>query len=158
MGSKFIDLGCGLGLMLYFSPKKSVGIDINEYNVDYVSKRNLNAKLISQNGKFPLEDSSYPSLLCDNVIEHIENPTELIKEIKRVLINNGNLLIGVPMDKGFLRDSDHKIFYDLEKLKEVFCKENNFKLNYYFYFPIPLKIAGKYLSNQTLYISLRNIK
>ena len=158
MGSKFIDLGCGLGLMLLFSPKKSIGLDVNKYNVQYIVSRKLNARLIGTDGIFPLEDSSYPSLICDNVIEHIDNPNFLIKEIKRVLTNNGNLLIGVPMERGYSRDSDHKVFYDIKKLQKLFCLKNNFQINYYFYFPFPLKFFGKILSQQTLYVSFKNIK
>lgn len=158
LGSKYVDLGCGLGSLLLFSPRNSIGLDVNEYNIKYITSKKLNALLIDSDGKFPLPESSYPAMICDNVIEHIKDPTYLIKEIKRVLINNGNLLIGVPMEKGFLRDADHKVFYDIKKIKRLFCKKNNFKLNYYFYFPLPFKFFGRFFSVQTLYISLSSIK
>ena len=158
LGPKYVDLGCGLGFLLLFSPKKSIGLDVNEYNVKFITSKKLNALLINSNGEFPLPESSYPAMICDNVIEHIKDPTYLIKEIKRVLINNGNLLIGVPMEKGFSRDPDHKVFYDIKKIKKLFCERNNFKLNYYFYLPLPLKFFGRFISQQTLYISLSSIK
>ncbi len=158
LGKRYIDLGCGIGKMLEFSPKYSIGLDINEHNINYISKRKLNAKLILPNGKLPIEDSSYPSLICDNVIEHIEDPIFLINEIKRVLPKNGLLIIGVPMKKGYLRDPDHKVFYDINKLKKLFCEENKFSLNYYFYLPFPFSFLGKFISQQTLYISLKNNK
>ena len=158
LGRKYIDLGCGVGSMIQLSPKYSIGLDVNRYNIEYIISKGLKAKLIGEEGKFPLEDSSYPALICDNVIEHIQNPEILIKEIKRVLYKDGRLLLGVPLEKGYLRDKDHKVFYDVKKISDLFCNKYDFTINYYFYFPIPFKFAGKFFRQQSLYILLKNNK
>ena len=68
------------------------------------------------------------------MLEHIHAPTLLFNEIKRVLKPGGIILIGVPGAKGFESDSDHKIFYDEMKLKNL-AKKFNFSVNYFFYTP-----------------------
>ena len=47
-------------------------------------------------------------MVLDNVIEHIQDPMPLLKECKRVLASKGNIIIGVPLEKGYERDPDHK--------------------------------------------------
>jgi len=72
--------------------------------------------------------------LLDNVLEHISKPTLLFNEIKRVLRPGGIILIGVPGIRGFKNDSDHKIFYDEMKLKNL-AKKFNFSVKCIFYTP-----------------------
>ena len=95
--------------------KNSLGIDINPYNVEHCIKRNLNAKLIVDN-KFPVLDKSFDNIILDQVLEHIENPTSIINEIKRTLNPLGKLIIGLPCIKGYKRDPDHKVFYNQERI------------------------------------------
>ena len=156
LGKKYIDLGCGLGDLLGYSPNNSVGLDINPFNIQYAKDKGYKAKLIKDDGLLPLPDSSYASLICDNVIEHIEDPSQLILEIKRVLIPGGKVLIGVPQQKGYMRDPDHKVFYNEEKIRNLFCLKNNFILVSSFYLPIPVKFFGKYIKQQALYVYLES--
>jgi SAM-dependent methyltransferase len=85
-------------------------------------------------GRIPFKDRSFDSVLLDNVLEHIDSPALLFKEIKRVLKPDGILLIGVPGTKGFESDSDHKIFYDEIKLNTL-AEKFKFSVNYLFYTP-----------------------
>ena len=94
-GPKFIDVGCGVGSFLKYGSKESVGLDINPFNINYINnKLNLNSKLIPSSGIFPLSESSYPVIICDQVIEHLDNPNNLLNEINRVIKPNGTIIIG----------------------------------------------------------------
>ena len=146
----FLDVGCGLGDFLSFGSEKSLGLDINKFNTNFCKKRGLSAELI-KNGIFPIDDNSFSTIILDQVLEHLEDPNLLMEEITRTLNIRGKLLIGVPCKKGFRRDEDHKIFYDLKKIKEV-LKKYNFTVLKAFYYPLPLKIFGKFLSQQSLYV------
>lgn len=44
----------------------------------------------------PLADSSYPAVLCSEVLEHISQPLAVLRQIHRVLQPGGSLLITVP--------------------------------------------------------------
>ena len=113
-----LDVGCGIGDYLKFN-REAIGLDVNKYNIESIKSKNLNAIKMNYD-EIPFADNTFPSILLDNVLEHIEKPEKLICEMHRVLISEGKLLIGVPGIKGFLADSDHKIFYSEEKLISQF--------------------------------------
>ena len=109
-----LDVGCGIGDFLAFRPG-SVGVDINSYAIDWCVRRGLDARLMRGDG-LPVEDAVFQSVILDNVLEHIEKPQKLLKEIRRVLQSNGSLLVGVPGKLGYDHDPDHKIYYDKNAL------------------------------------------
>jgi len=150
---KALDIGCGIGDMLSFRPN-TIGLDVNPLNINYCKKKKLEAYLM-KNGRIPFEDQSFDSLLLDNVLEHIDAPTLLFKEIKRVLKPDGILLIGVPGIRGFESDSDHKTFYDEKKLKSL-AKKFKFSVYYLFYMPIFRSIfLSKRLKQYCIYTQWR---
>ena len=71
-------------------------------------------------------------------------------EISRVLKQNGKLLVGVPGIKGYKRDPDHKIFYDLQKLIKL-MNHNNLSYITHFYQPIIFANLSKIISQHSLY-------
>ena len=158
-GSEFLDVGCGIGIFLKYGSKKSLGLDVNPFNIDLINKsKKERALLIKANGEFPVRSESFKTIICDQVLEHIEDPTTIIKEITRAVKKNGKIIIGLPMEKGFKSDSDHKKFYNINSIKQKFA--NNSKVRYYFhfYFPIPFSFAGKYFSWQYIYIVFKSTK
>lgn len=126
---KCLDIGCGLGdfLLLY---RDIVGVDINKDCVNYCKSNDLNVTLMDFD-ILPFENNSFDSIILDNVIEHIQYPGNLLSEIKRVLAPNGILLIGVPCDKGYKYDDDHKNFYEISSLKELLKEDFIFKKHFY---------------------------
>ncbi len=158
-GPEFLDVGCGVGIFLNYGGAKSLGLDINPLNVNLINKRkNSRALLIKENGEFPIKSESFKAIICDQVLEHIEDPTIIINEISRVIKNQGKIIIGLPMQKGFSCDPDHKKFYTIKSFKKLITKNLNLKYKFHFYFPIPISYAGKYFSWQYMYIILESIK
>lgn len=157
IGNNFVDVGCGLGeIMSYGDTEKCIGLDINPYNIEFAYKKGLNVKCINPSEKFPLEDNYTSSVLCDQVLEHVLSPDNILKEIHRILKVGGQVLFGVPCEIGFLRDEDHKIFYDLNSLK-LLCSKYNFLIKNSFYFPIPSRRLGKISRYQSLYATFKKI-
>tara|TARA_A100001035_G_scaffold280052_1_gene283722 strand:+ start:594 stop:1169 length:576 start_codon:yes stop_codon:yes gene_type:complete len=146
--SRILDVGCGVGDFLRYS-ENSIGIDINIFNINYVKDLGLEAYLMKDN-KIPFSDKEFKSILLDNVLEHIENPYPLLKEIKRISSENAVFIVGVPGIEGFKRDSDHKIFYDDYSLKELIQK---FGFNHIktFYMPLNFKFLSKLISQFCVY-------
>lgn len=128
-----LDLGCGIGDFLV-ACKRAVGADINPDNIKYCKSQQLIAVLLSDN-QYPFINNSFDSVLLDNVIEHIANPTEMLNEISRILKYGGQLMIGVPGVKGYASDDDHKVFYTEESLKMV-CLDHGFKFVHSYYMPL----------------------
>lgn len=137
---KILDVGCGIGDFLNFN-KNAAGTDIDQYGIKYCKEQNLNVTLM-KNGVIPYEDSSFDTIILDNVLEHISEPNSLLNEINRVLTNAGRVIIGVPGKKGFESDEDHKIFYDKNSLNNLMKKYGYHDIKY-FYMPI---IKSEFLS------------
>lgn len=130
---KTLDIGCGIGDMLAYRAF-TTGVDINPLTVNYCNNRGLEAHLMEPD-KLPFKNNSFDSVLLDNVLEHIENPSALLLEIRRVLDTKGILLIGVPGNCGWLGDSDHKINYNEQSLKKI-LNQAGFKCKKIFYTPL----------------------
>jgi SAM-dependent methyltransferase len=112
---KCLDIGCGLGAFISYRTN-TIGVDINHMCVEFCRSRELEA--YEFNGSdLPFEESSFDSLILDNVLEHISEPSALLIDFARVLKPKGKLLVGVPGRKGYAGDPDHKVFYTRESLQ-----------------------------------------
>lgn len=109
-----LDIGCGVGDMLAFRPR-TVGADINAKTVEYCRRRGLQVALMAP-GSLPFRSHSFDSAILDNVLEHVADPRRLLDETHRVLKPDGVVLVGVPGERGYAWDSDHKVYYDEPKL------------------------------------------
>jgi SAM-dependent methyltransferase len=117
MSGRVLDVGCGIGDFLEFR-RGAIGVDINPLLVDYCLKRGLDARVMTP-GNLPFPDASFDSVVLDNVLEHIADPSTLLREIQRVLVRGGAFVVGVPGIRGYAAHSDHKVFYDDARLTAV---------------------------------------
>jgi len=116
---------------LFFNAIVSAFIPIKFYDFHPVE---LNLKNLSSDFadllKLPFYDCSIDSLSCMHVVEHIglgrygdpinpEGDLIAIKELKRVLAKNGNLLFAAPLGKSKLVFNAHRI-YSYEQIIEYF--------------------------------------
>lgn len=134
---RVLDVGCGIGDFLSYRGQDTVGIDINQLNVNYCKSLNLEAHLIADE-IFPFEKMVFDSVVLDNVLEHLVKPEVTLNEISRVLKNNGILIIGVPGKKGYTMDNDHKRFYDEKDLDDL-LDTFNYKRTKFIYMPCFIK-------------------
>ena len=85
-----LGLNIGAGLT-YIDPRiKSLDIEKGE-NIDFVGKAE----------SIPLSDESLDLVICQEVLEHIQEPWKAMKEITRVLKPEGRLYLQVPFIIGF---------------------------------------------------------
>ena len=155
-GPNFLDVGCGVGIFLsYGSRSQSLGLDINPFNVDYVTSRGYRAKLIDQTSSFPVSSNSFSSCIIDQVLEHAEDPSYLIHESYKALIPGGLLIVGLPCEKGFRADPDHKVFYDRDSIISTVQSHAKFSFIRSFYFPFNLRFLGRFLTYNYLYVLFR---
>jgi len=127
-----LDVGCGIGDMLGFR-SNTVGVDINHHNVEFCKELGHDVQDMLPDS-LPFGEASFDSVLVDNVLEHIAEPTPLLTEIRRVLRPEGVVLIGVPGIRGQASDTDHKIFYD-EAALDTTAKKNGYKVVSVFHMP-----------------------
>jgi SAM-dependent methyltransferase len=127
-----LDFGCGIGDFLKFY-RNSIGADINPQIIGYCREQGLNAEVFDEVA-LRYENQFFQSIVMDNVLEHLIDPSLVISEFYRVLANSGNLVIGIPGDSGYQSDADHKINYSEQDLLNLFTR-SNFRLINKFYTP-----------------------
>lgn len=132
LSGRVLDVGCGIGDFLAYTG--AVGVDVNAYAVDWCRRRGLDARVMTENN-LPFADGSFDSVVLDNVLEHLSDPSHLLAEIERVLTQGGYVLVGVPGLLGYTCDSDHKMFYDESGLREV-MENSGFEQLTVFYMPM----------------------
>lgn len=91
-----VDLGCGDGAATPFliSGHEYLGIDINPKKLAKVNALTHKAEIYAWLKKQPAK--SIPNIFCHHVLEHTANPSEIVKEIGRVL--KGVAYIEVPSE------------------------------------------------------------
>lgn len=93
-----LDVGCGNFELLHQLNNKNYNI----YGCDWIKHeklpKNINYKQININsqGLSLYKDNFFDLIICSDVIEHLESPGTLLKEISRCLKNNGVAIISFP--------------------------------------------------------------
>ena len=107
---KTLDIGCGKKKL-----KDSIGLDIVKYEgVDVISDLNKS--------HYPFKEKTFNIINCDDVLEHLEDLTLVLKELNRILKDNGKIIIRVPHFSNFwaFTDPTHKKFFGY-KTFEYYC-------------------------------------
>ncbi len=95
---KVLDLGCGNGDSVDYFRKTDpliewTGLDI-EHSPEVKSRKRKDAVFVTYDGRsIPFADESFDLVYCNQVLEHVEKPEELISESARVL-RKGGFLVG----------------------------------------------------------------
>ena len=98
---KILDIGCGGGQLLdSFSriPQIEVyGVDISEKALKMAIKKGYKAFLCDvETEKLPFNDNFFNIVVINDLLEHIINPDNLLRQVHRVLKNRSKLIISVP--------------------------------------------------------------
>jgi len=129
---RLLDVGCAYGFWADFSRKKgfeSSGCDISEFAVSMARKRFPHIDFLQADIEKPLDfpSSRFDVVTAFDVLEHCKDLEAALSEIRRVLNDNGVLLVSIPDSDLFSRDIDkddtHVWHMNLHGWKGVF--ENN---------------------------------
>ena len=106
-----LDVGCGNGIFSSIVKKETgcnlVGVDGNKYALEKASSDEVGfdeVRLLNDFNTDPLPfgKETFSFVVCKDVFEHLINPLFLLKEISRVLKNDGYLLLHVPNHFGLI--------------------------------------------------------
>lgn len=126
---KVLEVGCGAGHILERIPEgKLYGIDISEIQIKRAKERlGDKVELKKSAGEvIPYEDKFFDKLLCSEVIEHVLEPVPLLKEMKRVLKDNGLLSLSIPNEN--LINSTKKLLKNLGLTRLIAPKKSGWDL------------------------------
>jgi ubiquinone/menaquinone biosynthesis C-methylase UbiE len=99
-----LDVGCASGWFLSnlkkkYPNSKCVGVDKYKDAIVYGNKKYKNLKLVYADAhKLPFKSKTFDLVICTEVLEHVEDPKTVVREIERVLVKKGSAV--VEMDSG----------------------------------------------------------
>ncbi len=119
-----LDVGCGTKpYRTLFNVEAYRGLDIDSP----ITRDRGMADDLYDGKKFPYQDGTFNSALCNQVLEHVFNPDEFLTEINRVMKSGGKLLLTVP----FVWD-EHEQPYDYARYSsfglKALLEKNGFKI------------------------------
>lgn len=89
-----LDVGCGRKpYKSLFTVNSYLGLDIENPGHSHEQE---DIDVFYDGTTFPFPDNQFDSALCNQVLEHVFNPEDFVKEIHRVLKPGGKLLLTVP--------------------------------------------------------------
>lgn len=103
LSGKIIDVGCGSGDFLKLVQNIATP-EWQLYGVDFSQSAIVRCQTIIPNGKFSvgnLYDLNFPSsyfdcVICMEVLEHLERPSQALKEMQRICKDDGIIIITIP--------------------------------------------------------------
>ena len=135
---RILDIGCATGKLLDFLREKgweTTGVEICEPQAEYCRRqRNLDTRGL------PLAENCFPSgsfdvVLASHLIEHLNDPAGLVREVARVLAPEGCFFVTTPNIAGFQARlfrarwrsaiPDHLYLFSIKTLSRLFV-ENGF--------------------------------
>lgn len=152
ISGKILDVGCGtkpyknfFKFSEYIGLEFDTGIDLYKKSADY----------FYDGKKFPFNAETFDSIICNQVLEHVFEPEDFLKEIFRVLKPHGKLLITVP----FVWDEHEQPFdfarYSSFGLKHL-LEKNGFRVIAYKKSVNNISVIFQLLSDYFYKISLKN--
>lgn len=95
---KILDVGCGTGanLKMLAAYGSAEGVDISEQAVEFCRERGLDTVKLGAIEQLPYESSSFELVTALDVIEHLDDDVAGLREIRRVLVPDGRVLLFVP--------------------------------------------------------------
>ena len=127
--SKLLDIGCGSSPIIG-QYNEAIGIDRNKDKLEFMQRKFPRHKFENKYLR-SYKDGEFDHVLCIEVLEHLDNPVEVVSEIARVLKVHGNAIIATPDYSKWLwhlaemftpYKEEHVVKFDREKLEEL-CKE-----------------------------------
>lgn len=92
--AKTLDVGCGSSPIITHYNSSSVAIDMNKAKLDFMRAHCENVAFHNMSVKHI--GGYYHQVLCIEVIEHLERPSEVIAEISRLTLVGGKVVIATP--------------------------------------------------------------
>jgi len=129
-GARLLEVGCGGGSLLrscMASTKAGMaaGIDMNAAGISIARRLAGGAALaLADAERLPFAGGSFDAVVAQHVIEHFEEPDEVLREWKRVLAPGGVVAVATPNalypDPAIFEDSTHRQIFTLTSLRRLF--------------------------------------
>lgn len=93
--SRLLNLGGGVGQVSHIF--ESLGFSVVNVDMDVVDQNSNNIRFdLNSSIDLPLEENTFDVVICQEIIEHVENPWNLIRIAKKYLKSNAYLVVTTP--------------------------------------------------------------
>lgn len=152
---RILDVGCGDGVLSWMLAKRGAevcGIDINEEAIKVAQKKckNINANFCAASiYNIPFPSRHFDSILCIDVIEHLQKPHEALNELKRVWNKSGPMIITTPIKwRDVPKSKFHVKEYTVREFRRLIM--NHFPRGRIFFMQFVSKFVSKRLNKLKL--------
>ncbi len=135
-GGKMLDLGCAVGVFLAMAERRGwdvTGVDVSEYAVSQARKRCRGQVLVGELSSLSFPDASFDVITLWDVLEHFASPSETLREIHRILKDDGIVLMDTPNENALIRKLAYRIYWLLGG-RIAYPAEKLYHLYHLFYF------------------------
>lgn len=169
---KLLNVGCGTGgtvdMLEGFGTLDNV--DISDDAIKFMKQNGHTRVTKVKDINLPFKDATYDLVGAFDVLEHIDKQVDALKEWKRVIKDDGSIVLTVPAYQWLWTDHDvslhHKRRYTIKRLKQV-AREAGLvlhKRSYAIVFSLPLvagfrfinKALGRKADSETSYVDVPN--
>ncbi|HEY1813782.1 MAG TPA: class I SAM-dependent methyltransferase [Kofleriaceae bacterium] len=93
---RIVDVGCGLGFLLSGIPETwdRHGVEVSRFAAEHA--RTYGTIHVGDLSSAKFDDAAFDVVVLHHVIEHVDKPLALLREIRRILRPNGKLVLGTP--------------------------------------------------------------
>lgn len=154
-GRKALDIGCAFGYvtdLLRNLGYDAIGLDISVYAIQKAHKTSHCEFIVSDARYIPIKGQSFDLITCFELIEHIPNPTSVIREVFRLLKKDG-LCVWTTPNRGLIKKiydllRGEKGHISLLKPREITCLLGKYfeynAISTHLLLPIPPQLFNKY--------------
>jgi len=129
-GKRVLDLGSGEGYgagILARTASSVLGVDIDCESIQHASARYRSPNLTFTVGSFaqvPVPtDHAFDVIVCFEAIEHVENPHELLNEVKRLLTPDGLFIVSTPNKNAYRNESEEHNHFHVNEMEPAQFEE-----------------------------------
>lgn len=165
-GCRMLDIGCGWDARLLKAAVPHIGTGVGiDFKAPRINSEKITTISLTLNDNLPFEDNSFDFITMLAVLEHLDNPIQILSESARLLRPGGGILLTVPSWQAkpvleFLAYQlgvvnadeirDHKRYFNFDDLKKLFSHVPSLKIESHRYFQFGFNnqiFAIKYLGN-----------
>ncbi len=105
-GAQVLDIGCGNGIIsrrLGEMGFNVLGVDVSEKAIATANSLNKSSNVrfeVKSAEQLVADGQKYEAIICSEVLEHLHQPENLLKVLRKILAERGVLIVTVPNGKG----------------------------------------------------------